>query len=82
MVIKELADKIEKANELIKIIDAFKQSVADGTDEEFLANMPWTDKSSLSRDMGLSRMRFSSEKTLTEEDNNTLILFKVLLIRI
>lgn len=62
---KELADKIDMANELIKLkrIDAFKQSVANGNHEEFLANMPWTDKSSLKIDMGLDE-----RKTLTEEE--------------
>lgn len=67
---KELADKIDKANELIKLkrIDEFKKSVANGTHEEFLANMPWTDKSSLSVDMGLFRIGLSSEKPLTEEE--------------
>lgn len=67
---KELANKIDKANQLIKLkrIDEFKKSVANGTYEEFLANMPWTDKSSLSEDMGLFRIGLPSEKTLTEEE--------------
>ncbi len=65
---EELADKINRANELIKLkrIDEFKKSVANETHEEFLANMPWTDKISLEVDMGLCRMGFSSEKPLTE----------------
>ena len=67
---KELADKIDKANELIKLkrIDEFKKSVANGTHEDFLANMPWMDKSSLSVDMGLFRIGLPSEKLLTEEE--------------
>lgn len=66
----ELADKIAAANKIItqKRIDAFKQSVADSTYPEFLANMSWTEKSSLSVDMGLSRYGFSYEKPLTEEE--------------
>ena len=67
---KELADKIDKANKLIKLkrIDEFKKSVANGTHEDFLANIPWTDKSSLSVDMGLLRIGLPGEKTLTEEE--------------
>lgn len=67
---KELADKIYKANELIKLkrIDEFKKSVANGTHEDFLANMPWTDKSSLLVDMRLFRIGLPSEKPLTEEE--------------
>ena len=66
----ELANKIEGANNLIKQkrIDAFKQSVADGTYPEFLANMSWTEKSSLSVDMGLFRQGFLNEKPLTKEE--------------
>ena len=67
---QELADNIAAANKIItqKRIDAFKQSVADSTYPEFLANMSWTEKSSLSVDMGLSRYGFSYEKPLTEEE--------------
>ena len=67
---RELADKIDKANEIIdlKTIEAFKKSVENGTYEEFLANMNWEDKSSLSVDMGLFRMGLPSEKPLTEEE--------------
>lgn len=62
---KELADKIEKANELIKQnrISTFKQSVIDGKWEEFLANMHWVDKAFLSVDMGLY-----DKKDLTKVD--------------
>ncbi len=67
---EELADKIDKANELIKLkrIDEFKKSVANGTHEEFLANISWIDKSSLEVDMGLSRLGLSNKKDLTEEE--------------
>ena len=67
---QELADKIAAANNLIKQkrIDSFKQSVADGTYPDFLANMSWTEKSSLLVDMGLFRQGFSDEKPLTEEE--------------
>ena len=67
---EELADKIDKANELIKLkrIDEFKKSIANGTHEEFLANISWTDKSSLEVDMGLARLGLSNEKDLTEEE--------------
>ena len=67
---KELADKIDKANELIKLrrIDEFKKTVANGTHEEFLANMPLMDKSSLLIDIRLSRIGLPSEKPLTEEE--------------
>lgn len=67
---RELADKIDAANNLItqKRIDAFKQSVADGTYPEFLSNMSWTDKASLSVDMGLFRDEIIDEKPLTEEE--------------
>ena len=42
---EELADKIDKANELIKLkrINEFKKSVANGTHEEFLADISWKD---------------------------------------
>lgn len=65
---KTLADKIAKANELIKLkrVEAFKKSVANGTDEEFLANMTHLDKSSLQVDMGLFRIGIKSENPLTE----------------
>lgn len=67
---EELADKIDKANELIKLkrIDEFRKSVANGTHEEFLANISWIDKSSLEVDMGLSRLGLSNKKDLTEEE--------------
>ncbi|MBQ8535511.1 MAG: hypothetical protein IJ463_07500 [Bacilli bacterium] len=67
---KELADKINKANKYIKLkrIDEFKKSVAKGTYEEFLANMPWTDKSSLLVDMRVFGIGLPSEKNLTEEE--------------
>lgn len=67
---EELADKIDKANELIKLkrIDEFKKSVANGTHEEFLANISWIDKSSLKVAMGLARLGLSNEKELTEEE--------------
>ena len=60
----------DKANELIKLkrIDEFKKSVANGTHEEFLANISWIDKSSLEVDMGLSRLGLSNKKDLTEEE--------------
>ena len=67
---KELADKISKANEFIKLKrnDEFKKSVANGTHEDFLANMTWTDKCSLLVGMGLFRIGIPSEKPLTEEE--------------
>lgn len=67
---EKLADKIAKANELIKLrqIDEFKKSVANDTYEEFLTQIPWPDKSSLLVDMGLSRAELSSKKKLTEEE--------------
>lgn len=67
---QELANKIEGANNLIKQkrMDSFKQSVADGAYEDFLANMSWTEKSSLFVDMGLFRNGFSDDKPLTEEE--------------
>lgn len=67
---KKLADKIAKANELIKLkqIDEFKKSVANDTYEEFLAKISWTDKSLLLVNMGLSKSELSSKKKLTEEE--------------
>lgn len=67
---EELADKIDKANELIKLkrINEFKKSVANGTHEEFLADISWKDKISLEVDMELSRFGLSNEKNLTEEE--------------
>lgn len=67
---EELADKISKAIEFIELkrIDEFKKSVANGTHEDFFANMTWPDKCSLSVDMGLSRSGLPSEKPLTEEE--------------
>ena len=63
---RELADKIDAANNLItqKRIDAFKQSVADGTYLDFLSKMSWKDKDDLSDDMGLFR---TGEKTEEEQ---------------
>lgn len=67
---KETADKIDKANQIIKgrRISEFKKVVANGTEKEFLSTMPWTDKSSLKVDMGLFRIGIPSEKPLTEEE--------------
>ena len=67
---KETADKISKANKIIKErrISEFKKAVANGTEKEFLSTMPWTDKSSLKVDMGLFRIGIPSEKPLTEEE--------------
>ena len=60
---EELADKIDKANELIKLkrINEFKKSVTNGTHEEFLANISWKDKISLEVDMELSRFGLSND---------------------
>lgn len=67
---EELADKISKAIEFIELkrIDEFKKSVANGTHEDFLANMSWTDKSSLLQGMGLVRSGLPIEKPLTKEE--------------
>lgn len=67
---EELADKISKAIEFIELnrIDEFKKSVANGTHEDFFANMTWPDKCSLSVDMGLFRTGIPGEKPLTEEE--------------
>lgn len=67
---EELADKISKAIEFIELkrIDEFKKSVANGTHEEFLANMSWPDKSSLLVGMGLFRSGLPSKKPLTKEE--------------
>lgn len=71
---KETADKIDKANQIIKErrISEFKKAVANGTEKEFLSTMPWTDKSSLKVDMGLFRIGIPSEKPLTEEEQRYL----------
>jgi hypothetical protein len=70
---KELADRIAGANNIItqSRINEFKKSVAEGTHEQFLSQMPWTDKCSLSVDMRLVRiMGFDSETPLTPEEQN------------
>lgn len=71
---KETADKISKANKIIKErrISEFKKAVANGTEKEFLSNMPWTDKISLKVDMDLFRIGTPSEKPLTEEEQRYL----------
>lgn len=50
---KELAEKISMANEKIKKerINNFVDSVINGTKDEFLENMSWTDKTSLKVDI-------------------------------
>ena len=50
---KELAQKISMANEKIKKerINNFVDSVINGTKDEFLSNMSWTDKTSLKVDI-------------------------------
>lgn len=50
---KELAQKISMANEKIKKerINNFVDSIINGTKDEFLENMSWTDKSSLRVDI-------------------------------
>ena len=71
---KETADKISKANQIIKErrISEFKKAVANGTEKEFLSTMPWTDKISLKVDMDLFRIGTPSEKPLTEEEQRYL----------
>ena len=71
---EELADKISKAIEFIELkrIDEFKKSVANGTHEDFFANMTWPDKCSLSADMGLFRTGIPGEKPLTEDEEEAL----------
>lgn len=67
---KELAEKIDKTNKLIEMkrFNDFKKCVANGTYEEFLANMTWIDKSSLLCEMGLFRVGIPSEKPFTKEE--------------
>ena len=67
---KETADKIEKANDILKErrISEFKKAVANGTEKAFLSTMRWTDKSSLKIDMELSRIEMASKKPLTSEE--------------
>lgn len=67
---QELAERINAANEIIKQnqINNFKKSVVEGTYEEFLSKMSWTDKSSFLVNMGLFRIGFSSEKPYTAEE--------------
>ncbi len=62
----ELVDKLEKANDIIKLkrIDEFKESVANGTYEEFLSKMKWNDKSSLAVDLEM----LEDERPLTGEE--------------
>ena len=66
---KETADKIEKANDILKErrISEFKKAVANGTEKAFLSTMRWTDKSSLKIDMELSRIEMASKKPITED---------------
>lgn len=66
----ELADKIQKANEIVtqNKINAFKESVKNGTYKEFLQNMSWSEISALKIDMNLSRMGFPDEEPLSEEE--------------
>lgn len=67
---KETADKISKANKIIKErrISEFKIAVANGIEKEFLSTMAWTDKTSLIVDMDLFRIGIPSEKPLSEEE--------------
>lgn len=66
----ELAKKIKKANDVIRqrAVNEFKQAVANGTYEEYLSNISWTDKTSLEVDMGLTRLKYPGEKELTDEE--------------
>lgn len=67
---KELANKIDGANKIIeqnKIAD-FKKAVAEGTQEYFLSQMSWTDKSSLLAEMDLFRYESRDEKPYTSEE--------------
>ena len=63
---KEMSDKIGKANQIIieNRIAEFKKAVANGTQEEFLSKMPWTDKVSLKVNIKFS----STEKPLPQEE--------------
>ena len=62
----ELAKKIELANKQIKQkrIDAFKKSVEEGSYNDFLSDLHWTDKTCLSVEMNLMR----DKELLSEEE--------------
>ena len=66
----ETADKIIIANDIIaqNRMNEFKKSVEDGTEEQFLSKIPWTDKSSLLVDMRILRTGVESGGTLTQEE--------------
>lgn len=67
---RETADKINKANQIIKErkINEFKSAVANGTEKEFLSTMSWLEKVYLEIDIELTRMG----KQLTEEEQRYL----------
>ncbi|MBP3635159.1 MAG: hypothetical protein J6J17_01690 [Bacilli bacterium] len=67
---KELAKKIEIANKIIclKRINEFKNSVSNGTEEEYLSNILYIDKIFLEFDMGLSKFDIPKERELTNEE--------------
>ena len=53
---KKLADKIREANNIVtqERIDSFKKAVAEGTHEQFLSQIPWTEKIFLITDLDLN----------------------------
>ena len=65
-----LAKKLKAANETIKQkrIDAFKKAVQDGSYNDYLSKLRWTDKSNLSVAMNLNR----AEDKLSEEEKKYL----------
>jgi hypothetical protein len=69
---KKMADRIDKAMEINKEnrINAFKEVVANGTEQEYLSKMTWIEKLSLQCDMDLSSVRLNNKPRLTEKEKN------------
>ena len=67
-----LVNKIDEANEIFKQkrITDFKISVLNGTHEEFLSTLSWSDKCVLKVNMNFTKRNLSSERNLTKEEEN------------
>ena len=78
-----IAQKIKAANRIIKErrINAFKNAVANNTQDEVLNNMPLEDKMTLKIDMGLFKYGDSSLIKLTDEEQKYLDIIDRSIIR-
>ena len=79
---KQLADKIDQADEIVdkrkrqKLVYDFKEALANSDVRDFLSSLSLNDKTNLEEDMGILRLGLSSESQLIEEEQKYLDLIE------